>query len=129
MEIPKGHQTLMPYLMMENAKDFVGFIKNVFGAEMTHENYNEDGTAGHCEASIGGSTIMFSNSRGKWKPATSNMFVYVEDADKTYQTAVFEGAVKLMEPADQDYGRSCGVTDPFGNVWWITSVNGKAENA
>lgn len=129
MEIPKGHQTVMPYLMMENAKDFIGFIKNVFGAEMMHENYNEDGTAGHCEASIGGSTIMFSNSRGEWKPATGNMFVYVEDADKTYQTAVFEGAVKIMEPADQDYGRSCGVTDPFGNVWWITSVNGKAENA
>ncbi|MBC7899514.1 MAG: VOC family protein [Saprospiraceae bacterium] len=125
MEIPKGHQAVMPYLMMENAKAFIEFTKTVFDAELTHHSVNDDGLVGHCEINIGGSTIMFSNSRGEWGPATGNMFVYVEDADKTYQTAVFEGAVKIMEPADQDYGRSCGVTDPFGNVWWITSVNGK----
>ena len=117
----------MPYLMLKNAKDFIEFIKNVFGAEMTHENYNEDGTVGHCEANIGGSTIMFSNSRGEWKPATSNMFVYVDDADARYNKAIYEGAAVLMKPTDQDYGRSCGVTDPFGNVWWITSVKGKGE--
>lgn len=127
MEIPQGHQTVMPYLMLKNAKDFIEFIKNVFGAEMTHENYNEDGTVGHCEANIGGSTIMFSNSRGEWKPATSNMFVYVDDADARYNKAIYEGAAVLMKPTDQDYGRSCGVTDPFGNVWWITSVKGKGE--
>jgi hypothetical protein len=27
-----------------------------------------------------------------------------------------------MPPADQSYGRSAGVNDPFGNTWWITSV-------
>jgi uncharacterized glyoxalase superfamily protein PhnB len=89
---------------------------------MLDENYNEDGTAAHCEANINGCTIMFSNSRGKWKPATANMFVYVDDADETYKKAIDAGSTTVMPPADQVYGRSCGVADPFGNVWWITSV-------
>lgn len=121
MEIPKGHQAVMPYLMMEDAAGFIDFIKAVFGAEMTHQDMR-DGIVGHCEANLGGSTIMFSQSRDEWTPQTANMFVYVEDADAIYAKAVEHGSTTVMPPADQDYGRSCGVTDPFGNVWWITSV-------
>ena len=116
----------MPYLIMEDAAGFIDFIKTVFNAEMTHESIR-DGIVGHCEAQIGGSTIMFSQSRDQWKPATANMFIYVDDADERYKKAVEAGAQTIMEPADQDYGRSCGVTDPFGNVWWITSVSELGE--
>ncbi|MEO6656060.1 MAG: VOC family protein, partial [Pyrinomonadaceae bacterium] len=66
--------------------------------------------------------IMFSQSRDDWKPATANLFIYVKDADETYSKAVENGSETVMPPADQEYGRSCGVTDPFGNVWWITSA-------
>lgn len=111
----------MPYLMLEDAAGFIEFIKAVFGAEMLHQDVRGD-IVGHCEADINGGTIMFSNSRDEWKPATANMFVYVENADETYEKAVLNGAETVMPPADQDYGRSCGVTDPFGNVWWITAV-------
>ena len=122
MEIPKGHQGVMPYLMMEDSAAFLKFAEDVFNAETTYKAVGDDGALGHCEISISGSTIMFSNSRGDWKPATANMFVYVENADETYEKALGSGATTVMPPADQDYGRSCGVTDPFGNVWWITSV-------
>jgi uncharacterized glyoxalase superfamily protein PhnB len=122
MEIPNGHQGVMPYLMMENSAAFLDFVTQVFDAETTHKAVNEDGGLGHCEVQISGSTIMFSNSRGEWKPATANMFVYVPVADETYEKALKQGAKTVMPPADQEYGRSCGVTDPFGNVWWITSV-------
>jgi PhnB protein len=50
------------------------------------------------------------------------MFVIVPDADRTYEKALANGATTIMPPADQEYGRSGGVTDPYGNVWWITSV-------
>ena len=122
MNIPDGHQAVMPYLMMEDAAAFIEFTKAVFNADLTHHSMREDDLVGHCEIQIGGSTIMFSNSRDEWKPATANMFVYVDDADATYSKAVEKGSETIMPPADQDYGRSCGVTDPFGNVWWITSV-------
>ena len=111
----------MPYLMLEDAAGFIDFIKAVFDAEITHESVR-DGIVGHCEARISGGTILFSNSRDEWKPQTANMFVYVENADDTYAKALEKGAETTMPPDDQEYGRSCGVTDPFGNTWWITSV-------
>ena len=121
MNIPKGHQAVMPYLVMEDAAAFIDFIKTVFNAEMTHESMR-DGMIGHCEAQISGGTIMFSQSRDQWKPATGNMFVYVPDADAVYRKALDAGAASLMEMADQDYGRSGGFTDPHGNVWWVTTA-------
>ena len=122
MKMPKGHQTVMPYLMLENAAGFFDFTAAVFDAEAAHRTLHENGSIAHGEIRIGDSTIMFSNSRDDWKPATANMFVYVEDADATYEKALSNGAESVMPPADHEYGRSCGVTDPFGNVWWITSA-------
>jgi uncharacterized glyoxalase superfamily protein PhnB len=122
MEIPDGHQGVMPYLMMKDSAAFLDFVEKVFDAESTYKAVNDDGSLGHCEVRISGSTIMFSNSRDEWEPATANMFVYVENADETYDKALKNGATTVMPPADQEYGRSGGVTDPHGNVWWITSV-------
>ena len=121
MMIPKGHQAVMPYLMLENASAFFDFTQAVFDAEVTHRAMHENGMVQHGEIRIGGSTIMFSNSRDEWKPATANMFVYVDDADAVFAKALANGAETIMEVADQEYGRSGGVSDPFGNVWWITS--------
>ena len=46
---------------------------------------------------------------------------YVDNADATFQTALDAGAKSIMPPADQPYGRSGGIIDPFGNTWWITT--------
>lgn len=122
MEIPKGHQGVMPYLMMDDSGKFLEFADKVFNAETTYKSLHPDGSLQHCEINISGSTIMVSNARGDWKATPANMFVYVENADETYNKAIEQGATTVMPPADQEYGRSCGVNDPCGNVWWITSV-------
>ena len=122
MKIPEGHQTLMPYFIVEDANGFFDFAANVFGAELTHPPVPPEVLDGHCEMRIGASTIMFAKCGGPWKPRTADLFVYVKNADDTYRNALDAGATTVMEMSDQDYGRSGGVTDPFGNVWWITSV-------
>ncbi|MBE9460342.1 VOC family protein [Dyadobacter subterraneus] len=123
IKIPNGHQTIMPYLMLESAEKFIDFTTKVFSAEVTFKKMRDDtDVVMHSEIRINGSTIMFCDSTEKWKTETANLFIYVEDADESYQKALSEGATTIMEPADQDYGRSCGVTDPSGNVWWVTSV-------
>ena len=50
--------------------------------------------------------------------------VHVGDADATYKKALAAGSLTVdgQEPSDKDYGRTCGVKDPFGNTWWITSI-------
>jgi PhnB protein len=122
MEIPKGHQTLMPYFIVDGADRFRDFIRSVFNATITYEGTAPDGTMGHCEARIGDSTIMFGASGGPWEPRTSDLFIYVNDADEVYKRALKNGATTVLEPENKSYGRSCGVTDPFGNIWWITSI-------
>ena len=126
MNIPNGHQIVMPYLMLDNAFKFIDFTKEVFNAELTtnmHQLRPDGKSVLHSEVRIGGCTIMFSDVSEQWKKQTANLFVYVEDADTTYSKAILAGAETLMGLSDQSYGRTCGVTDPFGNVWWITSAN------
>ncbi|MCE7065417.1 glyoxalase/bleomycin resistance/extradiol dioxygenase family protein [Dyadobacter sp. CY326] len=124
VKIPNGHQAVMPYLMLDGASKFKDFTTNVFAGVITQTHYQEDDANAikHSEVRIGESTIMFCDSRGEWPAQPANLFVYVDNADDTFQKALSEGATSVMEPADQDYGRSCGVKDPCGNVWWITSV-------
>jgi uncharacterized glyoxalase superfamily protein PhnB len=122
MKIPAGHQTVMPYLIVPDGKGFLDFAKKVFHAKVTHEEYLDDGNLRHGEIQIGNSTIMVSNSRKEWVPEPAGLFIYVENADDTYQMALDSGASSVMPPANQPYGRSGGVKDPFGNTWWITSL-------
>ncbi len=112
----------MPYLILNDAKAFIEFLKNVFGAEMTHETYDDKGLPLHFEANVGGSTIMFGNAGSEWNAATANLFVYVDDADEVFAKALSNGGETVREVADLPYGRSGGVRDPNGNVWWITAV-------
>ncbi len=125
MKIPNEHQTVMPYLMLQEAAKFTDFTQAVFNAKVIQHKLHEDGKAiMHAEISIGGSTIMYTEAREPWKLQTANLFVYVASADESYQKAIDSGATSVMELSDQDYGRTCGVIDPFGNTWWITSVSG-----
>lgn len=123
MNIPAEHQTIMPYLILKDASKFIDFTKNVFGASETNtKSVREDGTIIHAEVTLNGSTIMITDEIEDWAKQTSHLFVYVPNADEAYKKALENKAVSLMELSDKHYGRTCGVTDPFGNVWWITSV-------
>ncbi len=123
MNIPNGHQTVMPYLMLNGADTFINFVKLVFHAEVTFERKRDENYLMHAEVRINGSTLMFCDATDQWKAQNANLFVYVPNADETYQKAVAAGAETVMPLSDQDYGRTCGITDPTGNVWWITSVS------
>lgn len=122
-KIPDGYQAVMPYLILESATRFIDFTQKVFDSELRIKKFRDGGEViMHAEISISGSVIMFCDTTDQWTSQTSNLFVYVANADVSYASALAEGASSVMEPADQDYGRSCGVMDTNGNVWWITSV-------
>lgn len=125
MNLPNGHQVVMPYLMLKGALKFIDFTKAVFNAEVAlnmHKMHDDYERVMHSEIRIGGSTIMFTDASQDWKEQTAHLFVYVENADETYKKAKEQGATTVMELSDQNYGRTCGLQDPFGNVWWITSI-------
>jgi uncharacterized glyoxalase superfamily protein PhnB len=122
MNIPEGYQAVMPYLILNDPEGFIEFTQKVFNATPKYKELREDGhTIRHAEMDISGSVIMCAQSTDQFPAQTANLFVYVDDADETYAKALESGATSINEPADQSYGRSCGVSDTNGNVWWITS--------
>lgn len=122
VDIPEGYQQLMPYLIIKNAEKFAGFTQSVFGAVEKFKTMRDEQTIMHGEVSIGDSVIMFADATEQYPPQNAGMFLYVDDCDATFKKAIGNGAEEVMAPADQSYGRSAGVKDPFGNTWWITSV-------
>lgn len=120
--IPEGYQRVMPYLIIRHAEEFLPFVQKVFGATEKMIRRGDTGELMHAEIYIGESTIMYANASEQWAPMTAGLYVHVADADESYQLALDHGASTVMEPADQPYGRSCGVLDPFGNTWWITTT-------
>ncbi|TWF41677.1 putative glyoxalase superfamily protein PhnB [Chitinophaga polysaccharea] len=123
MKLPEGHQQVIPYLVIRNAEQFYGFAQQAFGAVEKMRVYDEETKVfKHGEISIGGSVIMFGQTNDNWGTQNAGLFIYVENADDSYQKSIDAGAKEVLPLSDQSYGRTCGVEDPFGNTWWITSV-------
>jgi PhnB protein len=112
----------MPYLIVNNATKFLTFMQTVFGAVELFKAMADNGGIMHGEVMIGDSTIMFADRPEKSEPQPAGMFIWVDNADEVYNTAIEHGATAVTKLANQSYGRSGGVLDPFGNTWWITSM-------
>ena len=120
--VPNGYNQVMPYLILQGASKFLEFTKAVFDAKEADMHYEPDGRIVHGQVVIGDSIILFADTKEPWTPMPAGMFVYVENADQSFQKALDAGANVVMELSDQSYGRTCGVKDPCSNTWWITSV-------
>jgi len=123
MENYKDQQTIIPYLMLVNASEFIEFIETVFNAQVVLLNKAEDNrTVVNAEIKIGHTVILLSEAKDKYGKAVGNFFIYVGDADETFARAIFHGASVVTQVTDMDYGRSGGIEDPFGNTWWLTTA-------
>jgi uncharacterized glyoxalase superfamily protein PhnB len=119
--IPEGLNSVTPSLQIIGANRMVDFLKNAFGAEEV-SLYESGGVIRHATLRIGNSAIEMGEAHGPYQPMPTNFYMYVPDVDAVYRTALAAGASSLNEPADQPYGdRTAGVTDPFGNEWFIAT--------
>jgi PhnB protein len=120
--IPAGYNQVMPYLIVKNAAGFIEFTKNVLGAIEKYRVMRDEKLIMHAEINLGDSVIMIADATDIYNEQPAGLFVYVGDCDKAYQKAMESGAASVSRPSDQQYGRSAGIKDKFGNTWWITSV-------
>ncbi len=121
INFPSDYQQVMPYLIIKGAAGFMQFLKDVFEAKEKSMHMRDEKTVMHGEALIGESVIMFADASEQFGEKTGGFFVYVKDADVTFMHALVAGATAIMPVSDMPYGRSGGVTDPWGNQWWITT--------
>jgi len=118
--IPEGYQSVIPYLVVDGAADLIEFLKTVFHAQEMMRMPAPGGKVGHTELRIGDCVVMLADAREQWKPMQAMIYVYTEDCDAAYQRAIQAGAASVREPRTEFYGdRSAGVTDRWGNQWWI----------
>ncbi len=123
IKIAEGHNRLMPYMRVKGADKLIEFLKIVFDAEESFKMLREENKVQHAEIRIGESIIMISESNEEFKAETSDIYIYVEDADKTYEIALANGASAFMKPQKQSYAeKGGGFKDPSGNTWWISSL-------
>lgn len=128
--IPKGYNSVTPYLVIKGAAAAIEYYKKVFGATEEMRMPAPGGRIGHAELKIGDSHIMLADESpemGHQSPlqlGTSpvSMLLYVKDVDSTVERAVADGAKVLKPVEDQFYGDRMGfIQDPFGHRWGVAT--------
>jgi PhnB protein len=128
--IPKGYNSVTPYLIIKGAAEAIEYYKKVFGATEVMRMPDPSGRIGHAELKIGDSHIMLADEfpeMGHQGPlalgnSPVSMLLYVEDVDFTVERAVADGAKILKPVADQFYGdRMDFIQDPFGHRWGVAT--------
>ncbi len=117
-----GAPTLQPYLHPLRAEPVLNFVKRAFGARELGRHATPDGVIHHTTVKIGNALMEMGEAHGPYQPVPTMFYLYVEDCDAVYRRALSAGATSISEPQDHPYGdRSGGVTDPFGNKWYIAT--------
>jgi PhnB protein len=117
--VPEGYATVTPWVVTNDTRRLLEFIKQAFDAEELGRVEVEGGAIGHAEARIGDSVIMMFDS--PFPVATPGLLrLYVQDADAVVERAVAAGATVVTRPTELAWGDRVGrVRDPLGNLWWI----------
>jgi PhnB protein len=128
--IPKGYQTVTPYLIIKGAAAAIEFYKNALGANVVVRLDGPNGTVMHAELQIGDSRIMLGEESPQmgYRSAASigdspiSLYVYLPDCDAVIKQAVSAGAELKRPVEDQFYGdRNGTIHDPFGHIWTIAT--------
>jgi uncharacterized glyoxalase superfamily protein PhnB/catechol 2,3-dioxygenase-like lactoylglutathione lyase family enzyme len=126
---PAWPPALTPYIVVSDARRAMEWYAEVFGAQRRGEAHvNPDGTIGHAELAMGDAVLMLSEPSDLWPdvpvraPESSSAFsqslhLDVDDVDATTELARRRGAAVEREAANQPYGRSSVIVDPFGHRW------------
>ena len=125
--IPEGYHTISPSLTCKDAARAIDFYKKAFNAQEIMRMPSPDGKISHAELRIGDSIIFLNDEMGPMTGAATGapriyLFLYVEDADKTFDSAVKAGAKVEMPLENQFWGDRYGkLTDPFGHEWGVAT--------
>lgn len=126
--IPAGFHSITPSLTCNDAARAIEFYKNVFSALETMRMHSPDGSKiTHAEIKIGDSVIFINDEMGPQSASAPggskiSLFLYVEDADATFNRAVEAGSKVAMPLENQFWGDRFGsITDPFGHSWGIAT--------
>ena len=122
--------TVIPYLIVHDANAAIEFYKNAFDATEFVRLSDSNEKVMHAEIRIGDSQIMLADEfpdMGYQSPTVLggspvSIFLYVQDVDRSFASAINAGGTSTMPVQDQfDGDRRGTLTDPFGHIWLIST--------
>lgn len=124
-------QSIIASLTVDDAARAIDFYKTAFGAQEMMRMYDPSGQKiMHAELKIGNSVMHLSDEFPDMRTksprtlggTTGGIYLYVDDVDSVFNTALEAGAQEDMAPEDMFWGDRMGsLTDPFGHVWAIAT--------
>jgi uncharacterized glyoxalase superfamily protein PhnB len=120
-------QTVIPYLLYEDAAGALDFLSKAFGFQETFRS-EDGGRIAHAEMRLGddGRIMLgqpaegFSSAKSRGGSGSVLMYIYIDDVDVHCERARKAGAEIVDEPADQEYGeRVYHARDPEGHDWYF----------
>src|SRR5918997_7114112 len=101
--VPEGYPRVTPYLIVDDAAAAIDFYKSVLGATERMRMDGEGGKVGHAELELGESVIMLADEHPEMDAlgprsvggTPVSLHVYVEDADRVFESAIDAGAKEL----------------------------------
>lgn len=106
---------MTPRIVVHEPEKLVEFMRHAFAATA------EVRAGMPSEVRLGDSIIMVSGA-GARAPMPAFLYIYVDDVDATYRSALEAGASALEAPRDLPYGDRRGmVSDAWGNIWQIAT--------
>ncbi|MEI9917513.1 MAG: VOC family protein [Bacteroidota bacterium] len=126
--VPDGFGTVTPYLVVDGADELIQFIEKGLNGKTVFIMRRDDNKVSHATVRIGNSMIMISDTMHDMKPELAMLYLYVEDADAIFKSAIDAHAEEVQPMKDQFYGdRTGAVKDRWGNKWWIATQREKVE--
>src|SRR5258707_590583 len=121
--VPDGYHTVTPYLTVRGASKVIEFLKQAFGAKLSHEPVKRpDGTIMHAQVQIGDSPVMIADESEMAKATPSSLYLYVPNVGSVYQQAVKAGGRPGTRPLVRFFANRGGSgKDPSGNSWFIAT--------
>ena len=114
--------TIVPMFQVRNARKYVEFLEQAFGAREIFAAKDPQGIARHVRLRVGDSILAGGEARGESESAPFLLHMYVPNTDDVYAAAVRAGATTIRGLEDAPYGdRTATVQDPFGNLWSLAT--------
>ncbi|PYT79430.1 MAG: hypothetical protein DMG40_16360 [Acidobacteria bacterium] len=121
-----GFTSITPYIVVSGASQFIDFLRRAFDGQERIRVPLPDGKLMHAEVAIGNGVIETADANEQIPPAPTDIHLYVNDADATFDRALAAGAASIYRPTDEHPSgdRWGALTDLFGNRWYIATPKG-----
>jgi len=137
-KVPADSPALIPNLAFSNTtcSAAIDWYIAHLGATLLMKMPGPDGMVPHASLKFGNAQWMLHDVSEQFSmpgmpgPGPARLYLFAEDVDATYATALANGATGIMPPADMFWGDRLGVlVDPFGHVWSLASRNEVLDEA